>query len=96
MLVAIDYDGTFAALPDIFRRFILDLRASGHDAICVTGRLDSGVMGDVVRSNLKGLIPIVFAGSEWKVDAARKAGYQVDIWIDDMPSCIAPAPVLDY
>lgn len=90
MLVAIDYDGTWAAMPDVFRKFVESLRAAGHEAICVTGRIDSGIMGDVVRSSINGLMPIVFAGSKWKVDAAKEAGYNVDIWIDDNPSMIAP------
>ncbi len=98
MLFGIDYDGTFAAAPNVFREFVKILRAAGHDAICVTGRLDSGIMGDVVRSSINGLMPIVFAGSRWKVDAAMDAGYSVDVWIDDNPQFISPPPdlTIDY
>ena len=33
-------------------------------------------------------IPIVYCGNESKRQACLKAGYEVDIWIDDMPAMI--------
>ena len=34
-------------------------------------------------------IPIIFAGKLWKRKAAELAGYNVDIWIDDLPEYVS-------
>lgn len=87
MIIAVDYDGTYAADPEAFNKVIGVFQAAGHTVICVTGR-DGGAMGDVVRATIGQLIPCVFAGKAWKVDAAKEAGYHVDVWIDDNPGMI--------
>ena len=86
----IDYDGTFSAAPDIFRKIITDLFAAGHRAVLVTGRSDEGIWGEEVRAAVGDLMPIVFAGMQWKREAAEAAGYPIDIWIDDKPEYIGP------
>lgn len=88
MIIAIDYDNTYAADPETFDKVIGVFKQAGHIIICVTGR-DGGAMGDIVRATIGQLIPIVFAAKEWKRDAALKRGYKVDVWIDDMPEMIA-------
>lgn len=88
MIIAVDYDNTYAADPVTFNKVIENFKQAGHTVICVTGR-DDGTMGDPVRASVGQLIPIVFAGKEWKRNAALKYGYKVDIWIDDMPEMIA-------
>lgn len=94
MIVGIDFDGTFAANPHLFSDFVRLLRVHGWQAVLVTGRSDDGQWGDEVRAIVNDLIPIVFAGRRWKKEAASEAGYEVDIWIDDHPESIAPAPVI--
>lgn len=86
-LFAIDYDGTWSADPELFETFVALLRTRGHDAILVTGRSDSGRWGAEVRAAVRS-VPIVFAANKWKREAAKAAGYKVDIWIDDFPEYI--------
>ena len=88
LLFAIDFDNTFTADPSLFRSFVALLRAAGHDAIMVTGRSDEGQWGQEVRDAVGDLLPVVFAGRQWKRDAAVAAGYKVSIWVDDMPDYV--------
>lgn len=32
---------------------------------------------------------MIFAASGWKREAARRAGFSVDVWVDDQPEYIA-------
>lgn len=94
MIFGIDFDGTFSRDPALFRGFVALLRAAGHDAVLVTGRSDSGQWGAEVRRAVGDLMPIVFAGADWKRTAAEQAGHKVDVWIDDNPEYIAEQNVL--
>lgn len=86
MIVAVDYDNTYTAAPELFEKIIQLFQEAGHTVICVTGRgLD---MSQPVMDSIGKLIPCIFAGGDWKIDAAAKHGYKVDIWIDDNPSYI--------
>lgn len=58
----------------------------------VTGR--SGPGSDMVRFDIPHDIPIIYADRELKEHAARKAGYTVDIWIDDMPGTIQECAII--
>lgn len=94
LLFGIDFDGTFSTDPTLFRAFVKLLRERGHEAVLVTGRSDEGRWGADVRREVNGLIPIVFAGTAtgpgtgMKQSAAEKAGYHVDVWIDDHPESV--------
>ena len=44
--------------------------------------------GDDVRELVGDLMPIVFAGRWSKSGAVYRQGYDVDIWVDDMPHVI--------
>ena len=88
MIFAIDYDGTFSRDPEGFRQVVATLRARGHACVCVTGRSDGGQWGAEVRSAIGDLMPVVFSDGGWKAPAAERAGYKVDVWIDDMPEGI--------
>ena len=94
MVIGLDYDGTFTADPELWRRFIADAVLCGHKVVCVTGRK---VAIDFTRSpRLPDCVPVVLAGDEWKREAAARAGHLVDVWIDDMPEMVAPTRVLDF
>lgn len=94
MNIAIDYDNTYTADPEGWTEFIKMMKARGHEVICVTAR-DDLVMGEPVRRDLGGLIPIVFAAGEWKQVAAERRGWKINVWIDDMPQTIAkPVQIL--
>ncbi len=90
MRFAIDFDGTFAADPELFRTLIAAIHARGHDCVLVTGRSDTPPWGDEVRALVGALLPVVFAGGDWKRNAARRAGLAIDVWIDDHPEYVAP------
>jgi hypothetical protein len=88
MIIAIDYDNTYAADPETFNKVIKTFQDAGHTVICVTGRSNDGLMDKPVRESIGKLIPVVFAGSEWKRSAAKRHGYDVNVWIDDNPEMI--------
>jgi len=88
MIIGLDYDNTFSADPYCFTLMIRMFQAHGHQVVMVTGRSDEGAYGEEVRQAVGDLISIVFAGGAWKRVAAREAGYNVDIWIDDNPEYI--------
>ena len=94
MIVAIDYDNTYSADPETFDKLIKVLQDAEHIVICVTGRSDDGIMGEPVKQSIGRLVPIVFAGDEWKAYAAKRRGYDVNVWFDDMPQMIAPQIML--
>lgn len=87
MIVAIDYDNTYTAAPDLFNEIIRLFQEAGHTVVCVTGRPE--IMGQPVLDSIGKLVPVVFAGQQWKREAAEKRGYKVNVWIDDMPEMIA-------
>lgn len=87
MIIAIDYDNTYSADPESFNKVITIFKEAGHNVICVTARED-GVMGVPVCNSIGKLVPVIFAGSISKREAAKKRGYNVDVWIDDMPAMI--------
>lgn len=90
MLIAIDFDGTFAADPRLFHEFARLARSFGHRVVVVSGRSDEPPWGDELREVVGDGIPVVLAGSIWKRAAAEAAGYRVDIWIDDNPEYVGP------
>lgn len=87
---AVDFDGTYAADPDLFCALIMEMERRGHRAVIVTGRSDTPPWNEEVRAAIPMGIPVVFAGAHWKRVAAMHAGYRVDIWIDDNPEYIGP------
>lgn len=87
MIIAVDYDNTYAADPETFNKVIEVFKNAGHTVICVTARPDT--MGHPVLNSIGKLVPVVFAGTEWKRDAAKARGYKVDVWIDDSPEYVA-------
>lgn len=89
MIVSIDYDGTFTADPEIWTEIIKLLQARGHQVICTTNRRAESPGSQEVRNNLEALVPIVFAGNQFKRDAAKQQGWKVDVWMDDNPGTIS-------
>ena len=94
LVISIDYDDTYTAEPMLWAQFIGLARAAGATVICVTGRKEPP---DFTRNPpLPASVPIICAGNQWKRSAAEKAGYAVNIWIDDMPEMVAPSKILDW
>lgn len=86
MLISIDYDKTWTLDPVFWSNFAGHCRLHGHQLICVTGRAPS--------QPVPLQMPVVYAHNEFKRRAAERAGYKVDIWIDDMPGVIEDARIL--
>lgn len=94
LTLALDYDHTFTADAELWRAFITAAQARGHTVVCVTGRTS---MPDFSREpSMPAGVGFIFAGADFKRHAASRAGFAVDIWIDDMPEMIAPTRVLDF
>ena len=92
LIVAFDIDGTWSLDPPAWRK-IYDLLYDGRwQPIIVTG---SQQPEDKLR---RLLIPvdaiIIVSGPLLKEEAARRAGYKVAVWIDDMPGMIQNCRIL--
>ena len=91
MLISLDYDKTYTADPHFWDQVVNLGRANGHEFVCVTARREP-------PDSHERRIPmaVVCAGNQFKRHAAAKAGYLVDVWIDDTPEVIAPTKILDW
>lgn len=92
----IDYDDTITEDIDLFGKLIKSIEDSGNNAVIVTGRSKIGSWETEVletidyyknKFDIKKL-PVVFSGSQWKKEAAKEAGYHINIWIDNSPEYI--------
>lgn len=86
--IAIDYDNTFTADSFLFIKIIELMQSRGHRVIIATGR--HRWSEDMERTPLPPDLDVVYCGVELKSIACKRAGYNVDIWIDDTPSTISP------
>lgn len=92
-LIAIDYDETFTAMPDLFERFIILAKELGYKVICVTMRYETE--GEEVYHYLGQLVDkIYFTGRLAKEEFLAKHGIRPQVWIDDSPFWIYQ-PALD-
>lgn len=86
MIIAIDYDGTYSAAPELWDQFIQLFQVAGHTIICCTGRTED--LAKPVMNSVGKMVPVIFAGGVPKREACKKRGYDVNVWIDDMPEMI--------
>lgn len=92
MIIAIDYDGTWTADPDLWAAFSRSAQARGHEVWCITAR-SPAMMAEVfaVAGAVLGADRCLAADREPKARAfERLTGRTVDIWIDDTPEMIRP------
>lgn len=92
--IALDYDDTYTADPELWQMFIMRAEKRGHRVYIVTCRRDTDenrleVYGDR-ESTLTGLpwSRHIFTGLAPKKWFCEQRGIKIDIWIDDMPECI--------
>lgn len=91
MIFGIDYDDTWTRDPELFFQLLDLLQKRGHSAVIVTARnkpsfgSNGGWNGEPIEIAVKGKLPVVYAGNSTKREAANRAGYKVDVWIDDSP-----------
>lgn len=95
MIIAIDYDGTWSADPELFADIARMATARGHEVWCVTARC-STMMGPVLKSAgaVLGEDRCLSAGRLAKsVAFLRARGREADVWIDDAPETIRPLEI---
>ena len=99
MTIAIDFDNTWTAAPKMFQRLLVwATYLEGHTVIIATSRHpdNSPITEDErERYSLPHHIPVIYCHGTYKQTACEKAGYKVDIWIDDCPGMIQPCKVLE-
>lgn len=96
MLLAMDFDRTFTADMEFWRLIIQLAVHRGHSVICVTGRTPtpSGraeLVNAFGEQTLKLLKDVIFCDHSPKRQRTRELGYNVDVWIDDLPEGVGAA-----
>lgn len=92
MLIAIDFDDTLTADPELWRDFISQAISREHRIVCVTARRDTDYNRETVDSWMAEheiILYTYFTSLGSKVDYMEKMGLKVDIWIDDNPRACA-------
>ena len=87
--IAIDYDDTWTAAPELFSIFVQMAAALGHEVFLVTSRpghgmekIDSNKLPSHLRSR------VFYAAGTAKRTFMQRYGIEIDIWIDDKPDYI--------
>ncbi len=91
LTVAIDIDGTWTLDPQLFDDIANMFQEEGWTVIIVTGREQP--KEKITQLGLYGW-PIIVSGELLKQDAALKAGYNVNVWIDNEPGTIQQCKIL--
>lgn len=89
LTIAIDFDDTFTALPNLFSHMAKLAAAEGHKVIIVTARRDTYENNDDIEKFLEEYkctwIPVYFTGLRSKIDYMKDRGVEVNVWCDDNP-----------
>lgn len=91
LTISLDYDRTFTAAPGLWRSFVVDAVARGNRVVCITRRDDTEENRHELRlafGDLEVAQMILCGTGTQKRDAAKAAGVEVDVWIDDFPEGI--------
>lgn len=86
--IAVDYDDTFTADPNLISNFIKEAKSAGHTVYMVTARRETEENCDQINADLDHWccqVPIIFTSLESKLIACQRRGVQIDIWMDDDP-----------
>lgn len=86
MIVAVDYDGTFTALPSELLAFINLLKKQGHRVICCTMRTEEEA--ESIHPALSCMVEVFATSRQAKAEYLSVRGIVPDIWIDDNPRWI--------
>lgn len=80
--IALDFDGTYTAAPELWDKFI-ELFKTKFNLICVTMRYDND---DERITHLS--IPVYYTARKAKAPHMAALGIDIKIWIDDNPMWI--------
>lgn len=85
MNIAIDYDNTYTADPELFDSFIALAKARKHRVWIVSARRNTPENREIV--NVPDVLTVLtgLAAKQWYME---QCGVRVDIWIDDDPKVI--------
>ena len=89
MNIAIDYDDTISAAPEMFRMLITTMAQFGHKVYVVTYRPTDGDNSDMDwLQDEKYITDVLFTSLVAKKKYCEEFGINIDIWIDDCPQAI--------
>lgn len=86
---ALDFDNTYTRTPQLWDIFISEARKSGNRVFIVTYRdeeLDRDYRLDALERNQ--LVPVFYTGGVAKKFFMQRAGFNIDVWIDDKPETL--------
>ena len=94
MTISIDFDRTFAADPALWGEFAEDAAENGNTVVMVSRRPDTSENQQIVRETLGEwagyFSQVLLVGDRMKDEAAKEAGVNVDVWVDDSPQTVKP------
>lgn len=79
MKIALDYDGTFTADPELWINFIDNAKKRGHQIFIVTMRYPNETLSHEIDCE------IIYTSRKAKIRFLADLGLTVNIWVDDMP-----------
>ena len=99
MTISIDYDKTFSSDPEMWGKFAKSSAASGNQVVMISRRPDTeqdrneitAALGDYASS----FSTVLLVGDQFKDAAAKAAGINVDVWVDDSPQFVKQQEQID-
>lgn len=85
MRIALDWDDTYTADPELWEYFISGAKKRGHKIVFVTCRRDTEENREIIQHPTE---LVVFTNLAPKRDYMERLNMPVDIWIDDLPECV--------
>jgi len=94
MNIMIDYDNTYTADVDMWRKVLPIFQLAGHRVYLVTSRgMDTPI--DLVNDFINLDITVVYCEYRAKKDVCLEQGIDISIWIDDDPYYITTGFITD-
>lgn len=96
MTICIDFDGTYARNPAMWDELLCAAEIAQVEVICISRRDDTPDNRQAIRAafgdDFQILSALILCGpNTQKQDAAKAAGFAVDVWIDNTPETILSA-----
>ena len=96
LTLSIDFDRTFSADPQLWGEFARKAVADGNTVVMVSRRPDTPedrqTVTDTLGDYADAFSQVLLVGDRLKDEAAKEAGVEVDVWVDDSPQFIRSEP----